>query len=163
MAKVVYSSLVSGIAGKVDDIVYYRGRNPTFGYIRGYIYPRITQHNTSFGKKMQNIGRLWEQTASGFKSDMEKYMYQYKNLPPDLKTLTEKANNSPAIFVKIMLEFEKRNSENIGLESIQIEDIYDLYPDMGSVSRMVENGYIPKMPGWKDLDSPLYSNVGSGS
>jgi len=162
MAKVVYSSLVSGIAGKVDDIVYYRSRNNTFGYIRGYIYPRITQHNAIFGKKMQNVGRLWEATASGFKSDLDKYMQHYKNLPPDLKTLTEKANNSPAIFVKIMFEFEKRNHEHIGLESVELDDIYDLYPEMESISRMVENGYIPKMPGWKALDSPLYSNIGSG-
>lgn len=162
MAKIVYSSLVSGIAGRVDDIVYYRARNNNFGYIRGYIYPRITTNNVRFGLKMQNVGRLWEETASGFKSDLEKYMHQYKNLPPDLKTLTEKANNSPAIFVKVMFEFEKRNHEHIGLESVELDDIFDLYPEMRSVRSMVENGYIPKMTGWKDLKEPLYSNIGSG-
>jgi len=61
-----------------------------------------------------------------------------------------------------MFEFEKRNHEHIGLESVELDDIYDLYPEMESISRMVENGYIPKMPGWKALDSPLYSNIGSG-
>lgn len=162
MAKIVYSSLVSGIAGRVDDIVYYRGRNPTFGYIRGYIYPRITPNNVRFGQKMHNVGKIWAETAPPFKSDMEKYMYQYRNLPPDLKTLTEKANNSPAIFVKVMFEFEKRNSEHIGLDSIALDDIYDLYPELRSVKSMVENGFLLKLPGWKDLDNPIYSDVSSG-
>jgi len=87
MAKVVYSSLVSGIAGKVDDIVYYRSRNNTFGYIRGYIYPRITQHNAIFGKENAERRQAVEATASGFKSDLDKYMQHYKNLPPESEKL----------------------------------------------------------------------------
>jgi len=43
-----------------------------------------------------------------------------------------------------MFEFEKRNHEHIGLESVELDDIYDLYPEMESISRMVENGYIPR-------------------
>ena len=162
MAKIVYSSLVAGIAGRMDDIVYYRSRNQYFGYIREYSYPRITPNNHRFGLKMQNVGKIWSETTAGFKKDMEKYMYHYRNLPPDLKSLTEKANNSTAIFVMAMYEFEKRNHEHIGLESITLVDIFDLYPEMRSVSEMVKNGILPRLPGWQELDSPIYSDVVSG-
>ena len=49
MAKVVYSSLVTGIAGKISDVVYYRSSSSHFGYIREYNYPRIPESNHEFG------------------------------------------------------------------------------------------------------------------
>lgn len=160
MAKVIYSSLVSGIAGKVEDIVYYRSNNHYFGYIRSYQYPRITGNNVSFGEKVKAIGKFWGETSPGFRDEIEKYTNLYRNLPPDLHDLREKANSPTAIFVKIMFDFEDRHKDHVDLVSITPDDIIDLYPEIMNMKAIIANGYLPKLGEWKNMESPTFLGVG---
>ena len=160
MAKVIYSSLVAGIAGKVEDIVYYRSHNNYFGYIRSYIYPRITGHNIRFGEKVKAIGKFWGETSPGFRDEIEKYTNLYRNLPPDLQDLKEKANSPTALFIKIMFNFEDRHKEHVDLVSITPDDIIDLYPEIMSMRAIIANGYIPKLGEWENMESPTFPEMG---
>ena len=160
MAKVIYSSLVSGIAGKVEDIVYYRSQNQYFGYIRSYQYPRITGNNVSFGEKVQAIGKFWGETSQGFRDELEKYTNLYRNLPPALHDLREKANSPTALFIKIMFNFEDRNKDHVDLVSITPDDIIDLYPEIMSMRAIITNAYLPKLGEWENMESPTFLGVG---
>ena len=151
MAKVLYSQMVSGIAGRMDSQVYYRSRNSQFGYVRKYTYPIITENNAYFAGSTKGISRLWEAAHPDYRNDWHLYAQKYKDFSPNNKLLRQRTNSSFAIFVKCVWEVSMQELPHLDLDSIQVEDFPQLFADMISVATAVENGLIPKVDGWKLL------------
>lgn len=158
MAKVVYSSLVTGIAGKISDVVYYRSSSSHFGYIREYNYPRIPESNHEFGAKIRAIGKLWGEVTPAYILDIREYIKKYRVLEPDIKSLTERANNAPAIYVKWLFAFADKYPDNITLQDLAPTD-FELYPQYNTLSGVIDAGFLPKIEGWKDLTAPMFLNI----
>lgn len=158
MAKVVYSSLVTGIAGKISDVVYYRSSSSHFGYIREYNYPRIPESNHEFGAKIRAIGKLWGEVTPLYKEDLALYLKKYRVLDPDIKSLTERANNAPAIYVKWLFAFADKYPDNITLQDLAPTD-FELYPQYNTLSGVISAGFLPKVEGWSELTAPMFSDI----
>ena len=50
-----------------------------------------------------------------------------------------------------MKNFEAANSDWVGLDSMVLDDIVDLYPEMHTVKSAVEAGYLPELGDWESL------------
>lgn len=154
MAKVQYTQLISGIAGKLDGQVLYRSRSPRFGFSRRYVVPKSTAQNTIIGNAAKNLKTLWMFASSGYKSDFRIYASKFAILPADEGQLRPRANSSFSIFLKMVYAWGKNQDPAIDAEQIaliQPEDFTTLGKEISTVSEAVESGYLPAVEGYEEL------------
>lgn len=158
MAKVRYSSLVSGIAGKLGDIVYYRSKSPFFGYIRQYVTPREGPNNITFAASTANISHMYTQLGNLFLIEFRKYVDLYRQMPINRDELRQNADNRPAVWAKAIWAFCNHHHESAGASTITLNDIMELY-QIDNIADLVKEGYLPKVAGWRSMTTKFTSNV----
>lgn len=150
MAKVIYPPTVSGIVGRVTTGVYYRARSTRFGYLRSYVMPKITEHNTLLGSYLTNIRKMWaEEVQEAYKEELLEYAKLYKDLPIYGDDSSQRTKSSFAIWYKILSYWQKMDPVHIDLASVTGEDLLSLGEDIISVSKAVEFGAIPVVDGYE--------------
>ena len=147
MARIVYATFINGIAGKSGTVVFYRSRQPIFGYMREYVRPKYTAQNEIMGDIMKNLRQIWRSCSEGYKEDMKIYAIKYSHIPIDNNDLRERTRNPFAIFIKMLWNFQEANSESIGLDSLTYNDIKTLFTEITTVSGAVGSGYLPAVSG----------------
>lgn len=153
MAKIKYASFVAGLAGKSGSSVFFRSPSTGFGYMRALVQPTYTQTNEQRGLEMNNLAVQYHAMSAPAKANFVTYASKYKNLPPEGGDLSARANNAMACFVLMMWNIKKSDPTAIDLKTLTISDVSLLYAP--SIALAVNNGYLPSVPGYADLNKQL--------
>ena len=153
MAKIKYASFLTGLAGKSGSSVFFRSPSSGFGYMRTLVQPAYTTTNQDRGEEMNNIAVQYHKMTPGAKANFVIYASKYKNLPPEGGDLSARANNAMACFVLMLWNIKKSNPVSVDLKTLTIEDVLCHFAT--NVATAVMNGYLPSVPGYEALNSPL--------
>jgi len=154
MAKIKYASFVTGLSGRTASSVFMRSSSPTFGYLREYVYPTLTDQNAQRGKEFQNLTLQYKSIDAAAITQLKAYAAKYANLPQTGKgDISVRANNSVAVWILAMWNLYKEQS-SYDPESITLEDLVTL-TGINSVADFVTSGYLPAVEGWEDMTAPL--------
>lgn len=156
MAKVQYTQLISGIAGKLDGQVLYRSRSPRFGFSRRYVVPKSTSQNKIIGNAAKNLKVLWHAASTGYKNDFKTYASKYAALPADEGQLRPRANSAFSIFLKMVYAWGKNQTPVVDAAQIallQPEDFSTLATDISRLTAAVDSGYLPAVEDYEKLDN----------
>lgn len=153
MAKIKYASFVTGLSGKSGSSVFFRSPSTSFGYMRDYAYPTLTEENTQRGLEFKNMTAQIKKMDELAVGDLKIYANKYSKLPTVGKgDLAARANNYVAVWILALWNLKKNIGETIALNSITLDDLTTLYM-WTSVAGIVEEGYLPVVEGYEDLDN----------
>ena len=152
MAKVKYASFVAGLSGKSGSSVFFRSSSAGFGYLRTYTYPKITQENILRGAEFKNLAQQLKFVSDDGLADLKAYAAKYRKLPMVGEgDLSARANNHVAIWIMAIHNCAKANSASMTVNTVTLSDLTSLFV-VDSVSSLVEQGYLPAVPGWEELN-----------
>ncbi|MFA6692114.1 MAG: hypothetical protein WCR98_09080 [Saccharofermentanales bacterium] len=155
MAKVMYASYVTGLSGRTANSVFFRSPSSSYGYMRNYVYPEITENNTNRGKEFQNMTKVLKEVDPAAIADLKAYAKKYAKLPTvGGDGLKARANNHVAVWILALWNLRKTEGPTIELSSISLGDLVTLF-NFTSVADIVDTGFLPAVDGWQDLVSPL--------
>ena len=153
MAKIKYASFVAGLSGKSGSTVFFRSNNAGFGYMRTYTYPTITEENNLRGQEFKNLTKQLKEVSTSGIEDLKAYAAKYRNLPQVGEgDLSARANNHVAIWIMAVHNVARGNPANVDVSTITYSDLTSLY-DFTDVASLVENGWLPAVPGWEELSN----------
>lgn len=153
MAKIKYASFVTGLSGKSGSSVFFRSPSSSFGYLRDYTYPTITEENNEKGLEFKNMTSQLKKMDTLAIEDFKIYANKYSKLPSVGKgDLAARANNHVATWILALWNLHREQGATIGLKTITLEDLITLHL-WTSVAAIVEAGYLPAVEGYKDLDN----------
>lgn len=152
MAKIKYASFVAGLSGKSGSSVFFRSPSVGFGYLRAFTYPKITEANNLRGAEFKNLTeQLKNMTPAGI-ADLKAYAAKYRKLPMVGEgDLSARANNHVAIWIMAIHNCAKANSASMTVNTVTLSDLTSLFV-VDSVASLVEQGYLPAVPGWEELN-----------
>ena len=155
MAKVKYASFVTGISGKSGNTVFFRSPSTAYGYLRNYVYPTLTETNTTRGKEFANVCTVLKNVSTAGLADLKAYTKKFAKLPTvGGDGMKARANNHVAVWILALWNMQKAIGAGVDLTSITLNDLVTLF-DFTSVASIVTGGYLPAVDGWEDLNSPL--------
>lgn len=153
MAKVTYPPTVTGIIGRVTTGVYYRAKSTVFGYLRSWAYPTITTNMHTKGSYLKNIQLLWNAINPLYIADLKAYGLLYENLPVYGDPYATRTKSCFAIWYKLLYAWSVAEAPAIDLATLTYEDLGTLgFPT--ALVDAIDAGYLPEVPGYKDLDAP---------
>jgi len=145
--KVKFKYGIQTYSGTVDEMVFGSYRNGTLCIGRKYVYPTITENNTSKGTIMKNLATVWADVSSGYKDEMKTYAQRnVVNLAKGMLPPT-----SFSIWVKMLFLFSKLDSGHIDLSTVTYTDIQTVGEDILSIAVAVENDYLAPVAGADEL------------
>jgi len=145
--KVKFKFGIQTYSGTVDEMVFGSYRNGTLCIGRKYVYPTITENNTSKGTIMKNLATVWADVSSGYKDEMKTYALRNAvNIPKNMLPPT-----SFSIWLKMMFLFSELDSGHIDLSTVTYTDIQTVGEDILSIAVAVENDYLASVEGADEL------------
>lgn len=145
MAKVIYSTLISGLAGKIGNSVLFRSPSSHFGYLRNYAYPRLTDHMHEIGSVAKNLTIIWNQGSSEFKEELQTYCDWYHKVPKVGDELGTRTASCFSLWIKIMYRWAK-DHEDVDLSTFTMEDFVVTGTAVSTVKYCIMNGYLIAPP-----------------
>lgn len=155
MAKISFNPAIDGIAGRLGKMVFFKVKHSFFGYIREYVYPKLTEQNAMTGKIMKNLAAIWDESSNDYKHDFRTYAEKYNALGWETNRLETRANSGFALFVKAMYAWGKTEDPVLDLSTLTFEDIGTLGGKVETVSNCVSYGFLPAVEGWESLDGEI--------
>jgi hypothetical protein len=145
--KVKFKYGIRTYSGKVDEMVYGSYRHNRLCIGRVYVYPRLTENNKKIGKIGKNLALIWDAADNDYRDDFKLYALRHgiEHVPGD-----KLPPNAYSIWIKMMWEWAK-TEENIELASITDEDFSVSNGKCSSVKACVDNGFLPKVLGYKEM------------
>ena len=142
--KTTFKYGIAAYSGTIDEITFGSYKNGSVCIARKYVKPRLTENNTLMGEIAKNVADIYAQCSEDYKSDLRTYAYMYGKEKSPRNTL---APNAYSIYIKMLFAFAEAYEASVSLDSITINDIQSLFPDVTSVALAVENGYLPRLSG----------------
>lgn len=104
---------------------------------------------TSFWESFErsNVAKIYGETSEAYKADLATYAQEWGK--------TNYPSTPFDVFYEAMKNFEAANSDWVGLDSMVLDDIVDLYPEMHTVKSAVEAGYLPELGDWESLTAMI--------
>jgi len=153
MAKIKYASFITGLSGKSGSSVFFRSPSTSFGYLRDYNYPTITEVNNQRGLEFKNMTAQIKKMDELAVEDLKIYARKFSKLPVVGKgDLAARANNHVAVWILALWNLKRNIGETIALNSITLDDLTTLYM-WTSVAGIVDEGYLPVVEGYEELDN----------
>ena len=143
---------IKSYSGTVDGINFanYASRN----VVIGRMVPEnrtITAANVEMGNKMIKISNLYEACTDAYKQDLELYTLKMYKLKPYRNRI---AGNKFSSFVKMIWAASKDPANPLDIMSLTTDDLeVGSYSQIETVKAAVENGYLPKVDGYEELDA----------
>lgn len=153
MAKVSYATFVTGISGRSGNSVFFRSPSTAYGYLRNYVYPTLTETNTTRGKEFQNIATVLKDISTGGIADLKAYAKKFAKLPTvGGSGLKARANNHVAVFVLALWNLQKQTGSGLDLSSVTLNDLTTLF-NFTDVASIINDGLLPAVDGYTEYDS----------
>ncbi|HHV36401.1 MAG TPA: hypothetical protein GXX77_00975 [Candidatus Cloacimonetes bacterium] len=150
--KATFKYGIQTYSGTIDGLTYASYKDGQVCIARRYVKPRATEQNEEMASVSTNLSKIYNECSEEFKADLKTYSHLYATrhvakdkLPP----------SSYAIYVKMMYAFLKHNSDHVGLDSIVLDDLIDLYPEVTSIKNAVNKRYLPKVNGYEALNASM--------
>lgn len=150
MAKVFFPATVAGMIGRITTGVYYRSGSTKFGYLRSWVYPKLTDNNALRGAEYKNLSAIWGDASAEYKADFATYGQKYKDLPVYGNPYSARTASGFAIWLKAMYALSV-SQPTVDLATLTTEDIDILSAQMGTVKACVENDFLPVVDGYDTL------------
>ena len=150
MAKVFFPATVAGMIGRITTGVYYRSGSTKFGYLRSWVYPKLTNNNALRGAEYKNLSAIWGEASAEYKADFATYGQKYKDLPVYGNPYSARTASGFAIWLKAMYALQIEQP-TVDLATLTAEDIDILSAQMGTVKACVENDFLPVVDGYENL------------
>ena len=155
MAKIKYASFVAGLSGKSGSSVFFRSPNTGFGYLRAFTYPKITDNNNLRGAEFKNITEQLKNVSAAGIADLKAYTAKYRKLPQVGEgDFSARANNHVAVWIMAVHNCAKEYSASMTVDTVTISDLRSLF-SFADVATLVEEGWLPAVPGYEDLTAEL--------
>ena len=150
MAKVFFPATVAGMIGRITTGVYYRSGSTKFGYLRSWVYPKLTNNNALRGSEYKNLSAIWGDASAEYKADFATYGQKYKDLPLYGNPYTARTASGFAIWLKAMYALQV-TQPSVDLATLTSEDMDVLSAKVGTLKDCVENNYLPVVDGYDTL------------
>lgn len=155
MAKIKYASFVAGLSGKSGSSVFFRSDSTGFGYLRAFTYPKITTVNHLRGSEFKNLTNQLKAVSAAGIADLKAYAAKYRKLPQVGEgDFSARANNHVAVWIMAVHNCAKEFHDSMTVDTVTISDLRSLF-SFGSVAELVDEGWLPAVPGWEDLTAEL--------
>ena len=155
MAKIKYASFVAGLSGKSGASVFFRSHSTGFGYLRSFTYPKLTTVNALRGAEFKNLTEQLKFVSALGIADLKEYAAKYRNLPQvGAGDLSARANNHVAIWIMAVHNCAKDNALSLDVSTVTLTDLKTLFA-FTDVASVVNQGWLPAVPGWEDLTNPF--------
>lgn len=153
MAKIKYASFVAGLSGKSGSSVFFRSPNTGFGYLRAFTYPKITSNNNLRGAEFKNLTEQLKNVTPAGIADLKAYTAKYRKLPQVGEgDFSARANNHVAVWIMAVHNCAKANSASMTADTVTLTDLKTLFV-FTDVAALVEQGLLPAVSGWEELDA----------
>lgn len=149
MAKVFFPATVAGMIGRITTGVYYRSGSTKFGYLRSWVYPKLTDNNALRGAEYKNLSALWGDASAGYKADFATYGQKYKDLPVYGNPYSARTASGFAIWIKAMYALQV-SMPTIDLATLTTEDL-EMVASVATLKACVENDLLPVVDGYETL------------
>lgn len=150
MAKVFFPATVAGMIGRITTGVYYRSGSTKFGYLRSWVYPKLTNNNALRGSEYKNLSAIWGDASEEYKADFATYGQKYKDLPVYGNPYTARTASGFAIWLKAVYAW-KVESPSVDLATLTTEDFELAASACGTLKACVVNNYLPVVDGYETL------------
>lgn len=150
MSKVFFPATVAGIIGRITTGVYYRSGSTKFGYLRSWVYPKLTNNNTLRGSEYKNLATIWGDASEEYKANFATYGQKYKDLPVYGNPYTERTASGFAIWLKAVYAW-KESQPTTDLATLTTEDFELVAALVGTVKACVDNNFLPVVDGYETL------------
>lgn len=150
MAKVFFPATVAGMIGRITTGVYYRSGSTKFGYLRSWVYPKLTNNNAIRGSEYKNLSAIWGDASAEYKADFATYGQKYKDLPVYGNPYTARTASGFAIWLKAMYALQV-TQPSVDLATLTSEDMDILSAQVGTLKLCVENNFLPVVEGYETL------------
>lgn len=153
VAKVSYATFVTGISGRSGNSVFFRSPSTSYGYLRNYVYPTLTENNADRGKEFANMALVLKNVSTAGLADLKAYAKKFAKLPTSGGDgLKARANNHVAVWILALWNLAKETGSGLDLTSITLNDLTTLF-NFTSVAQIVTGGYLPAVDGYTEYDS----------
>ena len=150
MAKVFFPATVAGMIGRITTGVYYRSGSTKFGYLRSWVYPKLTDNNVLRGSEYKNLSAIWNEGSAAYKADFATYGQKYKDLPVYGNPYTEHSASGFAIWLKAIYAW-KAATPAVDLATLTVEDFEIAAAEVGTLKACVVNNFLPVVDGYETL------------
>ena len=150
MAKVFFPATVAGMIGRITTGVYYRSGSTKFGYLRSWVYPKLTNNNALRGSEYKNLSAIWGDASAEYKADFATYGQKYKDLPVYGNPYTARTASGFAIWLKAMYALQV-TQPTVDLATLTSEDMDVLSAQVGTLKACVVNNFLPVVDGYDTL------------
>ena len=150
MAKVFFPATVAGMIGRITTGVYYRSGSTKFGYLRSWVYPKLTNNNALRGSEYKNLSAIWGEASAEYKADFATYGQKYKDLPVYGNPYTARTASGFAIWLKAMYALQV-TQPSVDLAALTAEDMDMLSAQVGTLKLCVVNNFLPVVDGYDTL------------
>ena len=152
MAKFKFAPTISGIIGTLGTGVYYRTNSSKFGILRSWVMPKPSISTSTRGSWISNLSKIWKgEAVQAGKDDFTTYGQKYKDLPVYGEDMKVRTASSFAIWYKAIYNWSV-DLGTVDLSTITMDDFVLVADQIGTVKLCVENGYLPVVEGYEDLD-----------
>ncbi len=134
---------------KKDGLVYCSYRNGELIIARRYVYPKLSEQNSSFAARNKNLFQL--KPSDGYKADCQAYIRAYLSTPEGQDQAMRSWNN---LYVKLMSALGKKYP-HINLNTLTRDEIFAQQLPCISIKRAVEAGLLPRVKGWNKLSNEM--------
>jgi hypothetical protein len=149
--KVTFNFGIRTYSGTVDGMTFGSYRKDSLCIGRKYVTPILTENNTAMGAKMKNLGTVYGELSSGYKTDLK--TYAVKNIANVAKDKLPPTSFS--IFLKMMFLFSELDEGHVDLSTVTYSDLQTLGEDIASVATAISNGYLADVDGGDELTNSL--------
>lgn len=150
MAKVFFPATVAGMIGRITTGVYYRSGSTKFGYLRSWVYPKLTNNNALRGAEYKNLSAVWSEASAEYKADFATYGQKYKDLPVYGNPYSARTASGFAIWLKAMYALQV-TQPTTDLATLTAEDMDILSAQVGTLKLCVNNNFLPVVDGYDTL------------
>ena len=150
MAKVFFPATVAGMIGRITTGVYYRSGSTKFGYLRSWVYPKLTDNNALRGSEYKNLSAIWGEGSAEYKADFATYGQKYKDLPVYGNPYTARTASGFAIWLKAVYAWADE-TPTVDLTTLTAADFELVATQLGTLKACVENNYLPVVDGYDTL------------
>ena len=134
---------------KQDGLVYCSYRNGELIIARRYVYPKLSEQNSSFAARNKNLFQL--KPSDGYKANCRAYLRGYINTAPGQEKPILSWNN---LYVKLMSALAKQYP-GINLCTLTREEIFAQQLPCITIKKAVEAGLLPRVKGWNRLSNEM--------
>lgn len=153
--KVTFKYGIGSFRGTVDLGTYWATKNESASYMRKYVRPTITTHNTDMGSALSNLSKVWSEASDLYKADMKEYSNRHYELNADPANPFDRKLSSFSWFMKMMYNFADTNEGTVDLKSVTYGDLTSLFADVTTVASCVEAGFLPSAGDTSDLTATM--------